>query len=225
MEWAVWHADIGAWQAPRKYDLVITDPPYGARHLPLYDVLFRRAPEWLEPHGLLVLMCGTAHLPEILRLAEGRLRYLWLGAYRMGGRPAPALRRREGWLVFGRIRPVLMFARDPEAFRERAIRTRRFIVDEFISPGPEKRHHRWQLNLAGMLDLVGKLCRPGDWVLDPFCGSGTTGVAALLRGCSFHGIDRDPAAVAIARRRLMEEPGRILRQGVLFGDGCAMTLR
>ncbi len=214
-EWAVWRADIRTWHAPRRYDFIITDPPYDARYLHLYDALFARAPEWLEPHGLLVLMCGSAHLPEILRRAEGRLDYFWLAAYRMGGPPAPAL----GRLVFGRIKPILMFVRDRAAFREWMFWTRRAIVDEFVSPGSDKRHHRWQQSLGGMLDIVTKLCRPGDWVLDPFCGSGTTGVAALLRGCCFHGIDRDPAAVETARRRLAEEPGRILRQGVLFEDG------
>ncbi|MET9259475.1 DNA methyltransferase [Amycolatopsis sp. NPDC004079] len=39
-------------------------------------------------------------------------------------------------------------------------------------------------------------------VLDPFCGSGTTGIAALEHGCSFVGIDLDPACHDLARRRL-----------------------
>ncbi len=36
-------------------------------------------------------------------------------------------------------------------------------------------------------------CPPGGHVLDPFSGSGTTGVAALQRGCTFSGIDISPA--------------------------------
>lgn len=45
-------------------------------------------------------------------------------------------------------------------------------------------------------------CRSGGVVLDPFCGSGTTGVAAWAQGCSFLGIDLDPASLVMARRRL-----------------------
>lgn len=44
--------------------------------------------------------------------------------------------------------------------------------------------------------------RPGDVVLDPFCGSGTTGEAALALGRSFVGIDIDPKAIDTARTRI-----------------------
>lgn len=45
-------------------------------------------------------------------------------------------------------------------------------------------------------------CPPGGHVLDPFVGSGTTGVAALELGRTFVGIDRDPHYLEIADRRL-----------------------
>jgi site-specific DNA-methyltransferase (adenine-specific) len=45
-------------------------------------------------------------------------------------------------------------------------------------------------------------CPPRGVVLDPFCGSGTTGVAALEMGHRFIGIDLDPTAIAIVKRRL-----------------------
>jgi len=41
--------------------------------------------------------------------------------------------------------------------------------------------------------------------LDPFSGSGTTGVAARAHGRDFVGIDLDPASHAIARQRLSLE--------------------
>ena len=44
--------------------------------------------------------------------------------------------------------------------------------------------------------------RPGDIILDPFMGSGTTGVAATKLGRRFIGADIDAAAVEIATRRL-----------------------
>ena len=46
--------------------------------------------------------------------------------------------------------------------------------------------------------------RPGDVVLDPFFGTGTTGAVARRLGRRFVGIERDPAYTAIARRRIAE---------------------
>ncbi len=42
-------------------------------------------------------------------------------------------------------------------------------------------------------------------VLDPFCGSGTTGVAALRLGRRFIGIDLNPSYVKMARRRILDK--------------------
>jgi DNA modification methylase len=42
----------------------------------------------------------------------------------------------------------------------------------------------------------------GDLVLDPFAGTGTTGVAALAHGRRFLGIELSPEYAAIARTRL-----------------------
>lgn len=43
---------------------------------------------------------------------------------------------------------------------------------------------------------------PGGSVLDPFMGSGSTGIAALQSGRSFIGIEQDPSYYAIAEQRL-----------------------
>ncbi|MBQ4495108.1 MAG: site-specific DNA-methyltransferase [Selenomonadaceae bacterium] len=42
-----------------------------------------------------------------------------------------------------------------------------------------------------------------DLVLDPFCGSGTTGVACKLLGRKFIGVDNDPDFIALAKERLI----------------------
>lgn len=56
-------------------------------------------------------------------------------------------------------------------------------------------------------DLMAWLCRlvtpPGGVVLDPFMGSGSTGKAALREGFRFIGIEREPASMEIADRRIM----------------------
>ena len=56
--------------------------------------------------------------------------------------------------------------------------------------------------LSLMRHLVKLFAPVGGVVLDPFAGSGSTGVAALQEGRSFIGIERDAQNVEIARRRL-----------------------
>lgn len=57
--------------------------------------------------------------------------------------------------------------------------------------------------------------QPGDLVLDPFCGSGTTGVACVQTGRRFIGIEIDPGYADIARARIAKAAEQA-RQGELF---------
>lgn len=58
----------------------------------------------------------------------------------------------------------------------------------------------------GVMQWVLELCtKPGDLVLDPFCGSGTTGVACLRMGRRFIGIERDAKYAKAASERLAAE--------------------
>jgi site-specific DNA-methyltransferase (adenine-specific) len=50
--------------------------------------------------------------------------------------------------------------------------------------------------------LVRLITPPGGLVLDPFCGSGSTGAAAVLEHRSFVGIEREPGYGQIARARI-----------------------
>lgn len=56
--------------------------------------------------------------------------------------------------------------------------------------------------LALMRYLVRLVTSKGGTVLDPFMGSGTTGVAAIEEGMNFVGIERDPHYYEIATRRI-----------------------
>jgi site-specific DNA-methyltransferase (adenine-specific) len=52
---------------------------------------------------------------------------------------------------------------------------------------------RWLVRLA---------CPSGGLVLDPFCGSGSTGAAAVLEQRRFLGIELDPDSARVARARI-----------------------
>jgi site-specific DNA-methyltransferase (cytosine-N4-specific) len=68
-------------------------------------------------------------------------------------------------------------------------------------------------------------CKPGGMVLDPFAGTGTTGLAALQLGRSFTGIDLNPAFVDLAASRLRNaagtQPGGTGAPGGGNGNGTA----
>ncbi len=68
----------------------------------------------------------------------------------------------------------------------------------------ERTGYPTQKPLALLTLLVKACCPPEGLVLDPFCGSGTTLVAAAKSGRGALGIDISSAAVRIARRRLGE---------------------
>lgn len=90
--------------------------------------------------------------------------------------------------------------------------------------GDERPDHPTPKPLALMLDLVADFSEPGELVLDPFCGSGTTGVAALRLGRRFVGVEIDATYAALARERLASEVRGLslsdarAGQGSLFGE-------
>ncbi len=63
--------------------------------------------------------------------------------------------------------------------------------------------------------LVRLVTPPGGTVLDPFAGSGTTGIACALEGAQFTGIERDPGYAWIAEARIKWWADRVTDYGQL----------
>ncbi len=82
--------------------------------------------------------------------------------------------------------------------------------DEYIQNGTfrlnkikrVKNHHPTVKPVSLMRYLCRLVTQPGGTVLDPFMGSGTTGVACKLEGFGFTGIDVEKDYVDIARQRI-----------------------
>jgi site-specific DNA-methyltransferase (adenine-specific) len=74
--------------------------------------------------------------------------------------------------------------------------------------------HPTQKPLPLMCELVSLFSTTGQVVLDPFMGSGTTGVACMNLGRKFVGIEMEPRFFDIACKRIEEAQ----RQGKLFGE-------
>lgn len=64
--------------------------------------------------------------------------------------------------------------------------------------------HPTQKPLALLARIVMASTKPGEWVLDPFCGSSTTGIAANLLGRRYLGIDQEILFVEMSKQRREE---------------------
>ena len=80
-----------------------------------------------------------------------------------------------------------------------------FLADAYRHGNPDKNGHPTQTPLALMERFVKSMVRPGEIALDPFVGSGTTGVAAVMWGRKFIGIEIDPKFFDMACRRISAE--------------------
>ena len=91
------------------------------------------------------------------------------------------------------------------------------VTQKFISEYG-MRHNVWDINTSGQAmekvdhpapfskqiaeDHIKSWSNPGDLVLDPFMGSGTTGAASILHNRNFIGIELDPEYFSIAQARI-----------------------
>ena len=78
----------------------------------------------------------------------------------------------------------------------------------YIAPINHKDKKIWKHPTIKPLDITEKVVRnsskPGEIILDPFMGSGTTGVAALTQGRKFIGIELNEEYFKIAEQRIAE---------------------
>ncbi len=101
------------------------------------------------------------------------------------------------------------FLQTPDATTFSAAHSSKPTGDEKIAPnifgytvGGEKTGHPAVYPLALAADQISSWTNPGDVVLDPFFGSGTTGVACQQLGRNFLGLEISPEYCEIARKRL-----------------------
>src|SRR5574344_3113085 len=64
--------------------------------------------------------------------------------------------------------------------------------------------HPTQKPLALLARIILASTKPGAWILDPFAGSGTTGIAANLLGRRFLGIDQEKQFLELSKARREE---------------------
>lgn len=176
-------------------DLIFTDPPYSLDTLPLYGDLAREAARVLKPGASLITYLGQYHLPEVLALMTPHIKFLWPLACVHTGRSS----RMNFWGIVVKWKPMLWFVngdnrRDVEVF-----------VDDLVESKQEKGAHEWQQSVVEASYYIEHLTKPGEMVLDPFCGGATTSIAArrLDRRWLTFEVDKDTAH--LARKRIKDE--------------------
>lgn len=222
--------DLSARQ-PQSVDAIITDPPYGTgansiagrlaspltkyrssnvrSHLPSFAGDSMLPDQWAEMMHQVMALCMTLAKPG----ASALVFCDWRGyptLMRIMGATGWGLR---GCLVWDKGRAARP---SPNGFRSQSeliIWARNggspdrsppvYLDGVFRHPTPPRKHHAVEKPLGLMRDLV-QICPPGGTVLDPFQGSGTTGVAALMEGLRYIGIEAVEHYHRVACERLAQ---------------------
>ncbi len=105
---------------------------------------------------------------------------------------------------------------DHEAIKEMGqsgkLRNRRSVWDVKTQPFPGAHFATFPTQLIEPCILASS--KPGDFVLDPFLGSGTVGVVCMDEGRQYVGIELNPDYVAIAAERLNSTANQIIKVAV-----------
>lgn len=173
----------------RNVDAIITDPPYPFEFLPLLEDLAAWADKVLTPDGVLAVLIGQTHLPEVYRLLDGHRPYRWTGCYLTAGNGYVSHPRK----VQSNWKPLLVYGGGPR-FSD--------VIRSEGSDAAAKSNHKWGQDYAAFHTIVERLTQRGQTVVDPFMGSGTTLLAAHALGRHTIGCDVDEESVATSRDRL-----------------------
>ncbi|MGH2352807.1 MAG: DNA methyltransferase, partial [Chloroflexota bacterium] len=192
--WAVAHGDGPALLKALpdgSLDAVITDPPYPRRYVPLYGELAAALPRTLKWGGSFLAIVPHSSLPQVLATVGQHLKYRWtLCMWQADGNHARlAMGIEVVW------KPIVWWVNGTWPMG------RGFVKDGFANAPPEKTHHKWEQSLT-WAEYCLRFVPTGGVILDPLCGAGTTGVAAVRNGYRYIGVEQDPAHAATAARRL-----------------------
>jgi site-specific DNA-methyltransferase (adenine-specific)/modification methylase len=189
-----------------KVDAVVTDPPYGIGFAAQPTKWQRRAgqaPEVWDDETVDAVVCFLPSLaPSII----------WGGNYY-------ALPQSRGWLSWLKPDAPPSMGHFELAWTSFDRNARQLSVS-ISETNPERVGHPTQKPLRLMkwcIDLLERACTENpQTILDPFMGSGTTGVAAVQMGRSFIGIEREPKYFDIACKRIEDAQ----RQGDFFVEAA-----
>ena len=177
---------------------MVTDPPYG--------IDFGRAGGFSASHGWgpwREKVAWDTQRPERAifdaMLACSRHQIIWGGNYFTDYLP-PTMQ----WLIWDKGQRNFSLADFEIAWSSQEAASRIVTIPRAVARLDGKEHPT-QKPLDLMMWCIEKIPAPASKeILDPFMGSGTTGVAAVKLGCKFIGIEIEPKYFDIACRRIEE---------------------
>ena len=180
-------------------DAVITDPPYGIGESNRKN-LSRRNLAACRDYGEFnwdSKRVSELYICELLRV--GIHQVIFGGIYYTDYLPPTS-----SWIVWDKLNGKSDFADCELAWtsHKKAVRKFTYLWSGMIKQKPEKRYHPTQKPLALMLWVLENYTKPNDLILDPFMGSGTTGVACVQTGRRFIGVEISEKYFRIARQRI-----------------------
>lgn len=190
-----------------KVDACITDPPYGIKR----DKGFGGFGAKIARKKYEGEWDNDIPSPELFKLilASSEIAIIFGGNFFTDRLPIG-----NHWIVWDKLNTMPTFGDCELAWTN----VKRNSVKKFTQEyngllGREKtRDHATQKPVKLMAWIVENYTKPGQIIIDPFMGSGTTGVAAIQLGRKFIGIERDPKYFAIACQRIEQA----VAQGQLF---------
>ena len=192
------HGDFrNAGAEPEAVDIIFTDPPYDKGSAGLYSDLAKYAATVLVPGGWLLAYSGHANLPEVYKAfseTEG-LSYAW--TFCIVHNDAD-LRFRK-YKLHNAWKPIVAAYKPPLAVSWEWFK-------DVASGGREKDLHEWQQSEVEAAHFIEPLAPFDAVVCDPFCGSGTTLVAAKRLGRRWIGFEVNEEHVISARMRIDDTP-------------------
>ena len=190
-------------------DLIFTDPPYVKE---LYEQAYANLAELalrvLKPHGFLITYAPQTHLDEIMDMLRcngtwrhgGRLHYFWVIQSINGGAQTAKNHHRNAICLH---KPILVFQKARE---EAPLKGARRCFADVVRGLKQKKYHPWQQSVHDVLGIIDRFMAPGEILLDPYAGWGTSLIAANLLGMQWVGFEIEPERAAIAMQRLQQRP-------------------
>jgi hypothetical protein len=174
-------------------DLIFTDPPYDMKALDMFDGLGQFAARVLRPGGSLIAYVGHVQLPSCLPTLAKHLRYWWTCACVHGGQCA----RLDQMGIVAGWKPIIWFVKETRG-------DKLTFVNDTVTGQREKSHHEWQQAEEEARYFIELLTEKDGFVVDPFCGGGTTPVACINAGRKWAAFEIDEARLARASERIKE---------------------
>lgn len=196
-------------------DAMVTDPPYGvsggsgtlgkASSKTKYDSDWDDTPEYIAQNCVPIVVSSLLLAKRGVITPGAPNAFLYPKPDDIGALYQPAATGMGKW---GRatVQPVLFYGKDPRAGL--TIVPVHFLNVEKSEPCG----HPCPKPVGASKWMVHRASLDGEVILDPFMGSGTTGIACHALGRAFIGIEREPKYFEIACKRIEEAQ----RQGDLF---------